>query len=353
MNSQVENLQAPVILVVDDDAVDRERIVRFLRNDFEILEAEDGDIAIKLFEEHDLDCILLDYRLPQSDSVALLIEFVQEHIPVVILTGGGNESVAVEMMKRGAEDYLTKDSLTKDRLTFSINNAVEKSALKRMIRERQRESEAFVAVAAHDLRSPLKNISMIVDQYQREHPTGTHLEACAKIGTQVNRMSDMITDLMKYTRLGRTEIQLEDVDLNQLADELKEYIEAQIIESNADIFFDELPIVRGDKTGLFQLLQNLITNAIKYRDLQRPLKISVTSKPLEQGYQIDIKDNGLGIESEYLTRIFKPLIRAHSTQDGIGLGLSVCEKIVQQHDGKLWVDSEPGTGSTFHFTLSK
>jgi signal transduction histidine kinase len=166
-------------------------------------------------------------------------------------------------------------------------------------------------------------------------------------------MQTLIQDLLALSRAGRIIKKSEKVSLDECADRALEVLSMRVKEKGAQITRDKLPEVWGDSTLLTQLYQNLIGNALKFSGDQSPV-IRLTTEEREGLPVFGVKDNGIGIESRYAQQIFQPFRRLHGRGhfEGSGIGLAICRKIVERHGGKIWVESEPGKGSHFRFTLS-
>ncbi len=167
-----------------------------------------------------------------------------------------------------------------------------------------------------------------------------------------NRMQILINDLLAYSRVGTRGKPLRPTDTGAVFEAARANLRMAIEESGAEVTSDALPTVMGDETQLVQLLQNLIGNAIKFRS-KEPLRVHVGVERRDGEWLFSVSDNGIGIEEQYLQRIFVLFQRLHGRTEysGTGIGLAVCRKIVERHGGKIWAESEPGKGSTFYFTL--
>lgn len=167
-----------------------------------------------------------------------------------------------------------------------------------------------------------------------------------------DRMREMIDGLLKYSRVETGGDPLEPVDLDAVLEEAIEDLRVRIEETGAEISAATLPRVRGDETQLRQLLENLLSNAIEYSD-DEPPRVDVSVERSESNWIVSIRDEGIGIDPEDTDRIFDVFQRLHGREEhsGTGIGLALCNRIVERHGGRLWVDSEPGEGSTFSFTL--
>jgi signal transduction histidine kinase len=234
---------------------------------------------------------------------------------------------------------------------------IEQENLNRKLEESNRDLQQFAYVASHDLQEPLRTITSFIQLLARRYKGKLDQNAdefIAFITDGATRMQQLINDLLAYSRVdsknsGFTAFDAEAAIGNTLAN-----LKTALAESGAEVTHSQLSMLVGDATQFSQLLQNLIGNAIKFRGDKVPrIHISCTERPGE--WEIDVKDNGIGIEPQYYDRIFDIFQRLHARNDyaGTGIGLAVCKKIVERHGGRIWVVSEPGNGSTFSFTIRK
>lgn len=233
------------------------------------------------------------------------------------------------------------------------------SLLREKVLELQRSNEdlqQFAYVCSHDLQEPLRVISNFTQLLAKRY-SGKVLdeEAHEFIDFTLDatkRMHQLINDLLLYSRVETKGQGFEDVDGNLIVRSALSNLSLAIQESNAEITYQDLPMLRCDSIQLVQLFQNLIGNAIKFRSDRVPM-VEIISEPQRDMCKITVRDNGIGFDSKYSDRIFVIFQRLHGreTYPGSGIGLAVCKKIVERHNGRLWVDSSPGKGSSFHFTL--
>jgi signal transduction histidine kinase len=217
------------------------------------------------------------------------------------------------------------------------------------------ELEQFAYVASHDLQEPLRAVNSYAQLIARRYSGNLDAKGDKYLGYIMDgatRMQQLINDLLSFSRVGTHSKPLKPMDcevvLNQVLDNLK----VAIAESEAIVTHDPLPTVMGDETQLIQLFQNLIGNAIKFRRQEGP-QVHVLAVEGDNEWAFEVRDNGIGIEPEYFERIFTIFQRLHARSEypGTGIGLAVCKKIVERHGGRIWVKSEPGIGTTFHFTI--
>ncbi|AXV39167.1 PAS domain S-box protein [Methanobacterium sp. BAmetb5] len=214
----------------------------------------------------------------------------------------------------------------------------------------------FAYVASHDLREPLRMITNFLQLLERRYKDKLDDDAREFINFAVDgakRLDSMIIDLLEYSRIANKDVMFTEVDLDKVLDKIKLNLNIAINENHARITHDNLPTtLRADENQMVLLFQNLIGNAIKYRSEKEPL-IHVSCKKQRNFFQFSVSDNGIGIEPKHLERIFTIFQRLHTHQEyeGSGIGLSIAQRIVHQHGGEIWAESEPGNGTTFYFTI--
>lgn len=217
------------------------------------------------------------------------------------------------------------------------------------------ELQQFAYVASHDLQEPLRMVTSYVQLLARRWRGKLDRDADEFIAFAVDgaiRMQDLINDLLAYSRLGTRASPFAPTDCNEVFENALNNLRLAIDGSGAIVKCDPLPTVYGDTVQLVQVFQNLIGNAIKFRREQPPrVEVSVTQSNKE--YVFSVRDNGIGIEPQYHERIFLIFQRLHSRAEypGTGIGLAICKRVVERHGGRIWVESEPGKGSTFRFTI--
>jgi PAS domain S-box-containing protein len=254
-----------------------------------------------------------------------------------------------------AEEILRQSRDDLERRVWDRTRELE--ALTDQLKQSNQELEQFAYVASHDLQEPLRAVTSYTQLLERK------LADCLDdrsrkymhyIVDGATRMQQLIQDLLAYSRAGRYELRVEPTDCNTVLEQVLRNLEVAIAESGAIITHDLLPILGVDAGQLTQLLQNLVGNGIKYRSEAIP-RIHITAIEQEKNWQFSVQDNGIGIDPKYAERIFVIFQRLHTRREysGTGIGLALCKKIVERHGGRIWVESTPGTGSTFYFTLSK
>lgn len=216
------------------------------------------------------------------------------------------------------------------------------------------ELERFAYVASHDLQEPLRMIGSYLQLIERRYQGKLDQDANEFIAYAVdgaNRLQRMINDLLAYARVETRGRSFERVDSEFTLKRALTNLKVAIEESSAQITHDSLPGVMADGSQLVQVFQNLIGNAIKFRD-EKPPHIHISAESKTNEWFFSLRDNGIGIDPQYKERIFVIFQRLHGNQvPGTGIGLSLCKRIVERHGGRIWVESEPGNGATFYFTI--
>ena len=218
-----------------------------------------------------------------------------------------------------------------------------------------RELEQFSYIASHDLKSPLRTIASFAQLLQRRYAGKLDEEAnefLDFIVSGVFRMSDVIQGLLEYSKVGHESLPFEKVDLNEVLNIVKFNLKEEIEESNAQLVYGDLPNVQGNFTNLIQLFQNLIANSIKFRKPELSPTINITYKEAFPYFRIQLADNGLGMETAFQEKAFLPFQRLNNREKpGMGMGLAICKKIIQQHKGEIYYEPSPECGTSFILTL--
>jgi PAS domain S-box-containing protein len=245
---------------------------------------------------------------------------------------------------------------TSERLSIEMNASLQQQAKELAVSNA--ELEQFAYVASHDLQEPLRMVTSFLDLLEKKYrdlidDKGRQYIHFAVDGAK--RMRQIILDLLEYSRVGRSENDMESVDLNQLVKEILVLFRKQSEEKKAIFNFTSLPTVQTHKTPMRQVLQNLIGNSLKYQPVGSIPVIDISSKETDDRWEISVKDNGIGINPAYFEKIFIIFQRLHQKDEyaGTGMGLAITKKIIENLGGNIRVVSEPGKGSTFYFTIVK
>ncbi len=218
----------------------------------------------------------------------------------------------------------------------------------------KRELQQITYTASHDLQEPLRTIDnyLMLLSDELEDKNEVFVDYLSKTRNSAKRMKELVNQMLIYSKIGSSEFRT-NVDLNKIVKQVEEDLSLKIQELGATIFYQELPIIYANEISIKQLIQNLISNALKYRKEDIPIFVEIGAKQTDAGWVFSVKDNGIGIEKKSFEKIFSLFQRLHHQDSipGTGIGLSICRKIVESMGGKMWVTSEIGKGSTFWFSL--
>jgi len=393
------------ILLVDDkpaNLVALEAVLDGLGQ--ELIKAQSGKEALRACLENDFAAILLDVKMPDMDgfeTAAMIREREQsKDTPIIFLTALKSEEHLFRGYYMGAVDYLYKpivpevlrskvavfvDLSRKNSILKKNRDALEQknAELQQQVAERMRaesdvrrlnaelelrveertrelsrmneELRQFAYVASHDLQEPLRTVASYAQLLSRRYKNKLDKDADEFIDYMVGgvmRMHTLLNDMLAYSRVTESKDQpFASANLNAVLQSALMNLDHSITESHAEITHDPLPTVDGDEVQLSQVFQNLIGNAIKYKSDEPPqIRISATNSSDE--WTICVCDNGIGLDPQYKDRIFGIFKRLHGRElPGTGMGLAICKRIIERHNGRIWVDSAVGKGSKFCFTL--
>lgn len=341
------------VLVIDDDEADRMTVTRHLRESFCVIEASTGAQGEEFVRSYDPACVLLDYRLPDVTGLDLLKQLVSQDIPVLLLTGAGNEAVAAEAIKTGAYDYFSKSDLSETKLTRALYNAVEKSRLREEIETRFNDFEKLVAAAESQFRDSLFEISGLALS-AREHLDADNRDASSSdltaLRTSVKGLVEFTRQLIDHAKTAGGEILIERIDLQQLVDE----VTSNFCDRHPDIFqfnIAKLPVINGDKALLKRVFNLLFSNALQFRRPGHVVHNSVASRLQRNQWVISVANDCESPEYDD-TALFDPRGWIDSKHgEGVGLEFATCAKIIKRHHGRIWLESSGENGMTVSFTL--
>jgi signal transduction histidine kinase len=257
---------------------------------------------------------------------------------------------------RGLQETILKEKLLKEEVNKQQQSLQQAMV---MLQQKNNELEQFAYVASHDLKEPLRMVISFMGLLKEQYGPELDEKANTYIGYALDggkRMQKMIADLLELSRTAHHNAVKEWVNLGVILVEVKQNIFQLIEESKAEIIIKaDLPLLAVYRVDITRLLQNLLSNAIKFRKKETNPVIHFDTTEKEEGWLFSIQDNGIGIKKEKFEKIFEIFTRLHSqeTYEGTGIGLAVCKKVVEHHGGKIWVESEEGNGSTFHFIIQK
>jgi signal transduction histidine kinase len=362
------------VLLLEDNPLDSELTLQELRKGgFNVsadtaTNAEEFTRQVKANQYH---IVLADYTLPQWTGMDALQTLRGQSMdtPLILVTGSLGEEKAVECLKQGATDYVLKDRI------FRLPLAVRRALAEKRLRQEHKEAEADLArkvkelarsnaeleqlayVASHDLQEPLRMVSSYTQLLAKRYQGQLDSDADKFIAYAVdgaNRMQRLIQDLLAYSRVGKGQKDQVETSSEAALKHALTNLSQAITENNAVITHDPMPPVAINEVQLTQLFQNLVANAIKYHGPEVP-RIHVFSSTKDKELTFFVQDNGIGISAQYFDRIFVMFQRLHARDEfsGTGIGLAISKKIIERHGGRISVESEPGKGSTFSFSLPK
>ena len=352
------------VLVVEDNPCDSELMWHALQqanleSEFEVVQT--GAQFAERIRRNKYDIVLADYRLPGWNGMESVAMLRQENldIPVVLVSGALGELKAVDCIKQGAADYVLKDHLA--RLPEAVRRAIAEKDLRDENRRTQeelarsnRDLEQFAYVASHDLQEPLRMVAtytqLLAERYQGKLDENADKYIHYAVEGAL-RMQTLVKDLLAFSRVGRKPEGRCETDCNLVLRSVVANLQSVIQETGARISHQALPVLLANQSELLQLFQNLIGNAIKFRKAAPP-EIRITAKKKKTEWLFSVEDNGLGIAPQHAEDVFVLFKRLHPREEypGNGIGLAICKKIVEQNQGRIWVESQPGQGSIFRFT---
>jgi signal transduction histidine kinase len=389
------------ILLVEDSEHDRAAFRRSARSEqtrFEVTEFERAEDAMAMLSSGDtpFDIIVTDYSLLGMNGLELFTEIRKQgvDIPLVILTGSGNESLAIKALKEGVDDYVIKDpdqgyleilpvvlpEVVKRHENFVASKQAEevRRQFVKALAVKNREMERLLLIVSHDLRSPLINIQGFGDtlfddctkltESMKAAQQKSNLEAISTseliesmtssidfIQTSIKKMDVLLGGLSKLATAGQIEQHIERLYMNEMFDEIVKSFQYQVQDSGISIQIDPLVDCNGDKAQINQVFSNLLSNAIRFLDPERDGHIHVYSSIEGPRSIYCVEDNGIGISDEHKSQVFEVFYRVNPKDkiEGEGLGLTTVKLILDRHDGGIRLESEPGVGSRFIVSLPR
>jgi signal transduction histidine kinase len=368
-----------VLLIEDNETtaeVIRQKLASARGEIYSLEHADDLSTGLSRVGEGEFDLILLDLLLPDSRGLDTVKKTLAQasQIPVVVLTGSDDDEIAVKAIQLGAQDYLVKGRFDTDLLARSLHYAVERKRMLIELAEANKQIADFSAMIAHDLRSPLANITAAAS-ILRDGLAGPLTEEQRKWAMRIQegsrRLTAIVNDFLDLSKIeaGRIDLMKEEVDLGRL---IQNSLETYLVMANEKSISltsridPMLPKIHADPRRLDQLFGNLVSNAIKFTPQGGRIELGACRengsgdhgsgvKGQALGVKVWIRDSGVGIPLTEIGQLFKKYCQTSSgktsVEKGTGLGLVICKMVVEAHGGRIWVESEEGKGSTFWFTL--
>jgi signal transduction histidine kinase len=371
---------AKTILIVDDMPANLGVLTSHLeRQGYIAVVAQGGEEGVERAEFVRPDLVLLDVMMPGLDGFEtcrrLKANAATRDIPVIFMTALADTGDKLTGFAAGAVDYVTKPLNGAEVLAridthltlYGLRQqlAAQNEQLQREIaaheetqaalRRSNTELEQLAYVASHDMQEPLRMVASYLQLVAQRYRGQLDADADEFIGYAVDgakRMQALINDLLAYSRVGTKARPFEATDCAKVLDTALANLRIAMKNSGAEVSHGPLPVLMGDPMQLTQLFQNLVGNALKFKR-DDPVRVHVAAEPRDGGWCFSVSDNGIGIAPEYHERIFVLFQRLHGRAEypGTGMGLAICKKIVERHGGTISVQSQPGEGSTFSFTI--
>ena len=382
------------ILMVDDEPKNLLALEAVLDSlGLDLVKAHSGNEALRCLIKDDFAVILLDVQMPDMDGFecAALIRAREKsrYSPIVFMTAlGKTEAEMFRGYEAGAVDYLLKPfspEVLRHKVSVLVELFQKTAEIKRLNKELQsanaglekrvsertsaleqrstdlsrsnQELAQFAAVASHDLQEPLRTLSTYLQLVRENNLAKFNVqdkEFMEVVLDSAKRMRQLINALLAFSQVGQGERKLIKVDCAQLVEKTLTALKQVIDKQGAKVSVGSLPTVSAEPVLLGQVFQNLIENALKFHN-GAAASVEVTAHESEGNWVFGVKDNGIGISPEHFEKVFKLFQRLHTRDDypGTGLGLSICKKAVERQGGKIWVESIPGQGATFSFSIPK
>ena len=355
-------MDSRLILNVDDYPPGRYARTKILRDaGFHVIEAQTGVETLRMLLLHRPALVLLDVNLPDQTGFEVCRQ-IREN-PDVAATTILHVSASsimpqhqVHGLDSGADGYLV-EPLEPTVLIATVNAYLRMRRAEDALRRSNQGLEEFAFVISHDLQEPLRNISIYTELLATQ--LEAHMDDTSRlyedfVRNGVTRMQRLIHDLLQLSRViyeGEETPGIADLEviLERVLGAMSSTIEAE----QATITHDKLPVVRVDESLMEQVLQNLISNALKYRKAEEPPRVHVSAQSSGWSWVISVTDNGIGFDPKFAERIFVLFQRLHGHEySGTGVGLAICKRVIERAGGRIWAESSLGKGATFYFRLS-
>jgi hypothetical protein len=362
----------PTLLVVDDEQAQVTALCHILPQHGYVTEGVgSGRQALSRLREAPVDVLLTDLKMPDMDGIVLLREAqaIDPHLVGVMMTGVGTIATAVEAMQAGALDYILKP-FSLSAILPVLSRAVEirrlrfeNARLVERLREQtteleaaNRELDAFSQSVSHDLRAPLRIVRGFASVLWQEHRGSLSMQGQGlldQIVAAAQRGECLIQDLLRFSQVSRHPLVMSEVDVAALALDVVSQATGRDSGRALEIVIGELPAVTADQALLRQVFANLVSNAVKFTAMRNPARIEIGGETRAGEQTYFVRDNGVGFDMRHAGRLFGVFQRLHPHDEfpGTGIGLSLVQRIIHRHGGRIWAEGEVDRGATFYFTL--
>ncbi len=370
MSHNGDELDRPKILMVDDKPENLVALERILRDmPVRLFRATSGNEALRLTLHHDFALALLDIQMPEMDGYELAGILREEektvHIPFIFISAIFTDSINVfQGYEKGAFSYITKPfepEVLIAKVQFFVDKYHQERALKMKTEQLQmmnEELESFSYSVSHDLRAPLRAIagfSKVLQTKASDQLDPSHARYLGMIVENVDKMSGLIDDLLDFSRMSRIEKVYTIIDTADLVKTIYAELQQSMDTKGVEFSVGEMPAIRADRAMISHVLSNLISNAIKYSSTREKRLIEISAYDRENETIIQVKDNGVGFDSNYSNKLFKIFQRLHNEDEfeGTGVGLAIVKRIINRHNGKVWAESTLDQGAIFSISLPR
>ena len=366
-------ISPPKLVIVDDEVAQMKALCNTLKDrGYETVGFSSPHAVLAEWDKMECDLLLTDLMMPEMSGIELLQAALKRspNLVGIIMTGEGTIATAVEAMKSGALDYILKPFKlgailpVLDRALAVRRLRLENAALTKRVQERteqleaaNKELEAFSYTVSHDLRAPLRSIDGFANILQHKFSSELSPEAVRLltiIGDSVKHMGQLIDSLLRFSHLGRQELYKKPVKISALVEEVVNELQKEQNGRRVEVKMGNLPDCDGDGALLRQVFVNLLSNAFKFTRQKDNARIEVGCERQGESDIYFVKDNGAGFDMNYAQKLFGVFQRLHPSSkfEGTGIGLSIVQRIIQRHGGKIWAEAQVDHGASFYFTLA-
>lgn len=352
------------LLLVDDNPFDANLLMAWIERaemDWDITHCMSLGDALHSLKSSKPCLIITDLGLPDASGLQVVKAFVEAsaEVPLIVLEDSVQLDLATAALEIGAEDYINRDEISEDILRRAMQFAITRHNAQRRLRtlegslaDADDELEEYASMVAHDLRAPLRTSRLLSQTLTKYLPNGMGHELAQRLDSTLGHLDSVVLSMLDYSSLRDWEPEIESVEVSSVVDAVLEGLEADIDEADAVLHLrvDPDTTVAATPAGLWRILENLLSNSIRYRSDDRPLEIEIECEKSEDSYRITVHDNGIGIPQTERDRVMRPMERIDTRLDGSGFGLAICKRQINVLGGQIWITNRSranGTSVTF------